>query len=305
MIRGLIRAVFVAALAVAAPARAATVCPEGTLAGVDFTSAAGPVDWAAVRGAGASFAFLGATAGAEAVAPGFAANWAGARAAGLVRGAYHVFSPAADPDAQADAFLAAVGTIEPGDLRLAVDVETMDAQSAASVEIALSRFVTRLEEAAGPPVILRTNPTFWTVSMEGSTVFRAEALWIVDPAGCPDVPPAWTSWAFQGTGAPGPVAGTAVRFAGGPAELDLLRVQAPCGSGAAPTTCAFPPAEPGGASSCASGGGAGGLAIALALAAALRLRGGGRGRRSRPRARPSRGSAAPPGDRGRRAASGW
>ena len=305
MVRTVARALAAGALLIAAPARAATVCAAGTLEGVDVTSAVGPVDWAAVRSAGASFAFLGATAGVGTVDPGFAANWAAARAAGLVRGAYHVFSPAADPDAQADAFLSAVGTIERGDLHLAVEVETLDAQSAASVEIALSRFVTRLEEAAGPPVILRTNPTFWTVSMEGSTVFRAEALWIVDPAGCPDVPPAWTSWAFQGTGAPGPVAGTAVRFAGGPAELDLLRVQAPCGSGAAPTTCAFPPAEPGGASSCASGGGAGGLAIALALAAALRLRGGGRGRRSRPRARPSRGSAAPPGDRGRRAASGW
>jgi lysozyme len=309
MIRSVARAaVVVAALAAAAPARAATVCPEGTLAGVDVTSAVGPVDWAAVRRAGASFAFVGATAGAGAVAPGFAASWAGAKAAGLVRGAYHVFSPAADPDAQADAFLAAVGTIEPGDLRLAVDVETLDAQSAASVEIALARFVTRLEQAEGPPVILRTNPTFWTGSMEDSTAFRAEALWIVDPAGCPDLPPAWTSWTFQGTGAPGPVAGTlAARFAGGPAELDLLRVQAPCGSAGAPTNCALPPAEPGGATSCASDGGAGGLAIALALAAALRLglRGGGRGRRSRPRARPSPGSAAPPGDRGRRAASGW
>jgi lysozyme len=290
VIRGLARAVVVASLAAAAPARAATVCPQGTLAGVDVTSAAGPVDWAAVRSAGASFVFVGATAGAGAVAPGFAASWTGARAAGLVRGAYHVFSPAADPDAQADAFLAAVGTIEPGDLRLAVDVETMDAQSAASVEVALARFVTRLEQAEGPPVILRTNPTFWTVSMEDSTAFRAEALWIVDPAGCPDVPPAWTSWTFQGTGAPGPVEGTlAARFSGGQAELDLLRVQAPCGSPGAPTSCALPPAEPGGAVSCASGGGAGGLAVALALAAALRLRGGRRGRRSRPRARPSGG----------------
>jgi lysozyme len=285
MTRGVACTLAVAALLVAAPARAGTVCAEATLVGVDVTSALGPIDWAAVRSAGASFAFVGATAGVGIVDPGFAGNWADAKAAGLVRGAYHVFSPAADADAQADAFLAAVGTIEPGDLHLAVDLETMDGQSAAAVQAALARFVTRLEQAAGPPVIVRTTPEFWSGSMEGSTLFRAEALWIVDSAGCPDVPPAWGSWAFQKTGAIGPAGAPEVRFNGGLAELQLLRIPA-CGTPGAPRPCALPPSEPGSAS-CATGGNAGGLAaLALALAA---LRAGGRGRRSRLRGRPPRG----------------
>jgi lysozyme len=302
MVRTVARALAAGALLIAAPARAATVCAAGTLEGVDVTSAVGPIDWAAVRRAGASFAFVGATAGVGTADPGFAGNWAGAKAAGLVRGAYHVFSPAAAPDAQADAFLAAVGTIEPGDLHLAVDVQTMGGQSAAAVEAALARFVTRLEQAAGPPVIVRTNPGFWSGSMEGSTLFGAEALWIVDPAGCPDVPPGWASWAFHKTGATGPVAGIPEdRFNGGLAELELLRIQA-CGRAGAPSPCALPPSQPGGPASCATGGGAGGLAaLALALAA---LRAGGRARRSRPRARPPRGSGARPGAREPRAASG-
>jgi lysozyme len=285
MTRAVACALAATALLVAAPARAGTVCAEATLVGVDVTSAVGPVDWAAVRSAGASFAFVGATAGVGVVDPGFAGNWAGAKAAGLVRGAYHVFSPAADADAQADAFLSAVGTIEPGDLHLAVDVETMDGQSAAAVEAALARFVTRLEQAAGPPVIVRTTPAFWSGSMEGSTLFRAETLWIVDSAGCPDVPTAWASWSFQKTGAIGPAGAPEVRFNGGMAELQLFRIPA-CGRAGAPMPCAIPPSSPGGPS-CATGGGAGGLAaLVLALAA---LRAGGRARRSRPRARPPRG----------------
>ncbi len=315
MARGLAHALVAAAALAAAPARAATVCaPGATLQGVDVSATQGTIDWAQVA-ATKSFALVRATVGASAVDARFAANWAGARGAGLVRGAYHVFAPADDADAQADAFLAAIGTIEPGDLHPAVEVETMDALSASSAEIGLARFFARVEQAAGPPLVVRTDPAFWSGSMGGSTAFGAEPLWIVHPdVTCPDVPPAWATWTLwqwtrSGT-SPG-ISGAVDldRFNGGLAELDLLRIQAPCGAGGAPWTCAVPPEEPGGAS-CGCGGAAGagadgivGLALAL-VALRPRVRPGARGRRSRPRGRPSRGSARPRGARGRRAASG-
>ncbi|MDE2016490.1 MAG: glycosyl hydrolase family 25 [Hyphomicrobiales bacterium] len=57
--------------------------------GVDVSKYQGDIDWNAVRSSGVRFAYIKATEGGNYVDPKFAANWAGAAAAGVPRGAYH------------------------------------------------------------------------------------------------------------------------------------------------------------------------------------------------------------------------
>ena len=72
------------------------------LEGIDVSAYQGAIDWRAVARAGKKFAFIRVSDGAAYTDPRFASNWAGARAAGLTRGAYQFFRPTESPLAQAD-----------------------------------------------------------------------------------------------------------------------------------------------------------------------------------------------------------
>jgi lysozyme len=92
--------------------RAATMTTP-YITGIDGSKWQGPIDWTKVAGAGHRFAFVRSTYGATDVDPRFSANWAGARDAGLARGAYHfayVSKPImADARAEANLMAATVG----------------------------------------------------------------------------------------------------------------------------------------------------------------------------------------------------
>lgn len=79
--------------------------------GVDVSHHQGPIDWQRVRASGVTFAVLKATEGKTYTDPRFAANLAGAQAAGLIVGAYHFARPGpagtnADALVEAQHFLA-------------------------------------------------------------------------------------------------------------------------------------------------------------------------------------------------------
>lgn len=57
--------------------------------GIDVSKYQGRIDWAGVKAGGTHFAFIKATEGGDHLDERFAENWAGARAAGVPRGAYH------------------------------------------------------------------------------------------------------------------------------------------------------------------------------------------------------------------------
>ncbi len=57
--------------------------------GIDVSKYQGDIDWQSVRASGVDFAWIKATEGANHLDAKFAENWAGARAAGVPRGAYH------------------------------------------------------------------------------------------------------------------------------------------------------------------------------------------------------------------------
>jgi lysozyme len=57
--------------------------------GIDVSRWQGEIDWHKVKDAGTRFAFIKATEGGDHLDPSFRQNWAGAKKAGIARGAYH------------------------------------------------------------------------------------------------------------------------------------------------------------------------------------------------------------------------
>src|SRR5581483_7236413 len=57
--------------------------------GIDVSHYQGTINWTSVKNSGVSFAFIKATEGLTIKDQDFDANWAGAKAVGIVRGAYH------------------------------------------------------------------------------------------------------------------------------------------------------------------------------------------------------------------------
>lgn len=75
---------------------------------IDVSHRNGAIDWPAVAGGGIALAFVKATQGTRFVDPKFQRNRADAERAGVLVVPYH-FLDAADPDQQADHFLAVTG----------------------------------------------------------------------------------------------------------------------------------------------------------------------------------------------------
>src|SRR5579883_3618438 len=117
--------------------------------GIDVAQYQGTIDWAKVAGAGIGFAFARVSDGTHFPDPDFAANWAGMKANGVVRGVYQYFRAGTDPTAQANLLLGAVGTLQPGDLPPVCDVETLDGQSASTLVANLKTWVAAIKTATG------------------------------------------------------------------------------------------------------------------------------------------------------------
>jgi lysozyme len=97
-----------------------------TIAGIDVSNFQGAFDWAPWRGK-IGFAFAKATEGLGFTDPDFAHNWAGIKAQGITRGAYHFAHPANSPAAEARFYLDTVRAqgLHPGDLVM-LDLEVTD-----------------------------------------------------------------------------------------------------------------------------------------------------------------------------------
>jgi lysozyme len=136
---------------------------DGERYGIDVSSHQGAVDWERVAGDGIDFAYVKATEGGDFVDERFEANWAGARAAGLERGAYHFFTLCTPGDVQGRHFLA-VAPPEDGALPPAVDLELAGNCSARPPERAvdneLGRFLSTVEQAWGQEVVLYVGEDF-------------------------------------------------------------------------------------------------------------------------------------------------
>jgi lysozyme len=146
--------------------------------GIDVSHRQNDVDWARVAAAGVQFCYVKATEGEGLKDVRFRENFDGAKAAGLVRGAYHFFRPDKDAEAQAQSFLHVVPTLSSGDLPPMLDVEVGAAKDATSILDGIQTWVEAVENVLGRQPILYTYPSFWTQTLRGSARFSGYLLWI-------------------------------------------------------------------------------------------------------------------------------
>lgn len=131
--------------------------------GIDVSHHQGAIDWSLLPAQGVDFAYIKASEGGDHRDRAFAANWSGARRAGIARGAYHFFTlcrPGAD---QAANFIAAVPA-EPDSLPPAVDLEYMGNCSrpvtAGQFHAELDAYIRAVEAHYRKPVLLYLTAEF-------------------------------------------------------------------------------------------------------------------------------------------------
>jgi lysozyme len=172
------------------------VCAAGaTLQGVDVSVYQGSVNWADVKAAGQAFAFARVSDGSY-LDTAFAANWAGIKTAGMIRGAYQYFEPAEDPTTQANIVIAAVGSLGPGDLPVVLDMEVTGGQSPATIAANMQTWIDAIETGTGRVPMIYTAEGFWNGSV-GGTAFSQNPLWAANwDVTCPTLAEGWTNWLF-------------------------------------------------------------------------------------------------------------
>ncbi|MBT9257650.1 lysozyme M1 (1,4-beta-N-acetylmuramidase) [Phycicoccus sp. MAQZ13P-2] len=128
--------------------------------GIDVSAHQGDVDWTAVATDGIDATYLKASEGGTFEDPRFAANWAGARDAGLEVGAYHFFTLCKDGREQADNLLGRLREVGADDTALppVIDLELSGNCAArptrAVVDQRLSDLVDAVEGGTGRRVVL-------------------------------------------------------------------------------------------------------------------------------------------------------
>ncbi len=150
-----------------------------------------------MKASGIEFAFIRLSDGARFRDPKFDVNWDGAKAAGVIRGAYQFFRPGQDVLEQADMMISAVGTYVPGDLPPVIDVEATSGLSASAIASRVRTWVDKVKGALGVTPIVYTGKYFWRDEVGGNTTFESNPLWIAQYTSlCPDIPSPWTQWTF-------------------------------------------------------------------------------------------------------------
>ncbi len=237
--------------------------------GVDVSDKQGVINWRAVASGGKSFAFIRVTDGLQYRDKQFAANWSGAKSAGLLRGGYQYFEPTQNPIAQADMMLSMMGPLVSGDLPPTLDVETLSAApgggggpaSLSATADGVAAWVDHVARATGMNPIVYTYPSFWA-QLPPRGIERKAMLWAAHwGVPRPTVPGAWKRWAFWQYTSTGSVPGIQ-----GPVDLDRFEGSA----------IDLRLITRGGVLRIAEIGTAGAVAVGLAALAAVLLIGGGK-----------------------------
>jgi len=153
-----------------------------TLPGIDVSHWQNTIDWAKVSGAGKRFAFLKATDGHDYLDPTFALNRAGARANGLVVGAYHFARP--DPskgDAIEEArWFVSHARIRPGGLLPVLDLETSQGLNQQGITLWARRWVAEVRRLTGVTPLMYTSPYGWASRTDDSRALARDGvpLWV-------------------------------------------------------------------------------------------------------------------------------
>ena len=180
--------------------------------GVDVSVYEPNVDWRALRAQGFRFALIRATSSTGYVDPKFAEHWAGAREAGILRGAYHYLFGGQDAKKQADSFIRTVG-VDKGELPPIVDLEDAYNENVPNNKLITTckAFLDIIEKEFGRTPMVYSRRTYLEprISINGKAPDWAKnyELWIAqypfefNPAGMPNVnmpkqPNGWKDWKF-------------------------------------------------------------------------------------------------------------
>ena len=143
--------------------------------GIDVSAYQGRIDWRTVARNRVRFAFIKASEGATLRDQRFARNWREARAAGVLRGAYHYFQPNRGGQTQADLFARTV-PLAPGDLPPVLDVEAANFHDVAVLRREVARWLRLIEAHYGVRPILYSNHSFYKRHLAGH--FDDYPLWL-------------------------------------------------------------------------------------------------------------------------------
>jgi lysozyme len=204
--------------------------------GIDVSHYQPKVDWPKVKAAGVAFAVAKASQ-ANWAAQLFATHWAGAKGAGLLRGAYHFLTPDVDPLQQAAAYLKALGA-DPGDLPPVLDIEAKTDNPVKLAQYAQA-WLAEVEKQLKRKPVIYTAAWYWNSGMLIGGKYPAWAadygLWVAAypvKDGTPTLqelaqgkykallPKSWTAWTFWQYSEKGRVDGVA-NTDGSPANVDL------------------------------------------------------------------------------------
>lgn len=153
-----------------------------TLPGIDVSHWQNTIDWKKVASAGKRFVFLKATDGHDYLDPTFATNRAGARANGLVVGAYHFARP--DPsrgDAIEEArWFVSQADPRPGNLLPVLDLETSKGLDQQGITLWARRWVAEVRRLTGITPLMYTSPYGWASRTGDSRALAREGvpLWV-------------------------------------------------------------------------------------------------------------------------------
>jgi GH25 family lysozyme M1 (1,4-beta-N-acetylmuramidase) len=139
------------------------------------------INWASVRAAGASFAFVKATEGTGYVSPYYRGDVSAARAQGLYVGAYHFAQPSlplSNAATEANYFANAIGNVTGrGWLPPVLDLEVTGGLSAANVTAWAHTFLQTLQARTGRVPILYSGSWFYRGYMNNPSGFGQYPLW--------------------------------------------------------------------------------------------------------------------------------
>lgn len=169
--------------------------------GIDVSRWQGSIDWKQVREAGISFVFIKASQGSSLEDPKFVENVQGAKAAGLLVGAYHFLGAASAAAARQEAkhfveTMKKAGPLAWFDLPPVLDYENNPAGiSRAAINQAAAAFLEEVERLTGRQPILYTGNAF--AANFDESLGRYD-LWIArySETRVPDDRPAWNKWTF-------------------------------------------------------------------------------------------------------------
>ncbi len=180
--------------------------------GIDVSHYQGEIDWKKVKASGVIVAYAKAAQGTGSSDNRFAENWAGMKAAGVLRGAYDFYNVGSDPTEQAQFFLGKF-TLEPGDLPPMVDIETSgkSAETRGNLIADLHTYIGVIKKHCGVDPFIYTGPGYWNAHFDDS--FSDCPLWVAEYGVSQPKPVTgwkyWTIWQYSQSGSVPGISGAA------------------------------------------------------------------------------------------------